>query len=180
MGKPKNMTHTIITFQCPSMQKIPQLPNSVAPFQSAAGQSAHGRNSGEEEHQTISLKLPFSQTHRLPFFAVVVVVVVIVVIFCAAMQSDSEVLHHGERSGVTRLQSKVKTIWIWHCHLVNTLTQTASQGCSVCVTVYLLCHPHHLLHIHTFWETKLLTLAAWVQQIPHKMLSKSLFKNVSR
>lgn len=67
-------------------------------------------NSGEDEHQTITLKLPFSQKHRLPFFAVVVVVVVVVVIFCAAMQSDSQVLHHGERSGVTRLQSKVKTI----------------------------------------------------------------------
>lgn len=64
-------------------------------------------NSGEDEHQTITLKLPFSQKHSLPFFAVVVVVVVI---FCAAMQSDSQVLHHGERSGVTRLQSKVKTI----------------------------------------------------------------------
>lgn len=171
------MTHTIITFHCPSMQKIPQLPNSVAPlqfsvhFQSAAGQSAHGRKfRGRRASDHYPKATGFTKTQTAFFFAVVVVVVI--VIFCAAMQSDSQVLHHGERSGVTRLQSKVKTIWIWHCHLVNTLTQTASQGCSVCVTVYLLCHPHH---IHTFWETKLLTMAAWVQQIPHKMLSKSLF-----
>lgn len=109
------MTHTIITFHCPSMQKIPQLPNSVAPPSSLVCTSSQQQaslhmvaNSGEDEHQTITLKLPFSQKHRLPFFAVVVVVVV--VIFCAAMQSDSQVLHHGERSGVTRLQSKVKTI----------------------------------------------------------------------
>lgn len=74
-GKPKNMTHTIITFHCPSMQKIPQLPNSVAPPSSLVCTSSQQQaslhmvaNSGKEEHQTITLKLPFSQKHRLPFF----------------------------------------------------------------------------------------------------------------